>query len=236
MRGSVLTLSCPLGSPRMVGSAPSSPVYESVGWRLADFVSHWLRATDDAYVLRTVSEGIRLEFLERPSLTESLILVTRNAKREAELCHHVEEMVSKEALELAPLPSPGFYSNLFLVPKKSRVLRPVINLKPLNLFIKKEKFKIETTRSIRKALSPGDWVTSIDLKDAYFHILVHPDFRKYLRIVVGGKVFQFQGSAFRTVTSPKGVLSGHRSPGHSTPQTHNSIFICTWTIGSSEPC
>ena len=30
-----------------------------------------------------------------------------------------------------------------------------------------------------------------------------------------------QGSAFRTVTSPKGILSGHRSPGHPTPQTHH---------------
>ena len=139
-----------------------------------------------------VSEGIRLEFLERPPLAESLILFNRNAKREAELCYHVEEMVSKEALDLSPLLSPGFYSNLFLVPKKLGHLKPVINLKPLNLFIKTEKFKMETIRSIRKALFPGDWVTSIDLKDTYFHILVHPEFRKYLRIVIGGKVFQFK--------------------------------------------
>ena len=52
---------------------------------------------------------IRLEFLERPPLAESPILFSRNAKREVELCHHVEEKVdSKEALELAPLPCPGF--------------------------------------------------------------------------------------------------------------------------------
>ena len=180
----------------MVGSAPSSPVYEPVEGRLAAFMSHWPHATDNAYVLRTVSEGIRIEFLERPPLAESLILFTRNAKTEAELCHHVEEIISKEVLELATLPSPGFYSNLFLVPKKSGGLRLVINLKPLNLFTKKEKFKMESTRSIQKELSPGDWVTSIDMKDAYFHILVHPDFRKYLSIVVEGKVFQFKALPF----------------------------------------
>ena len=105
-------------------------------------------------------------------------------------------MVSKEALELAPLPSPGFYSNFFLVPKKSGGLRPVIKLKPLNLFIKKEKFKMETNRSIRKALSPDNWVTSIDLKDVYFYIPVHPDFRKYLWVVVGVKVYQFKAPPF----------------------------------------
>ena len=81
--------------------------------------------------------------------------------------------------------------------KKVRGLEAGYNLKPLNLFIKKEKFKMETTRSIRKALSTSDWVTSIDLKDLYFHILVHPEFRKYLRIVVGGKVFQFKALPFR---------------------------------------
>ena len=109
--------SFPYGSPPMVGCAPSSPVYKPVGGWLADFVSPWLHAAGDAYVLRTVSEGIWLEFLERPPLVESLILFTWNAKRESELCLHMEEMVSKEALELAPLPSPGFYSNIFLVPK-----------------------------------------------------------------------------------------------------------------------
>ena len=56
------------------------------------------------------------------------------------------------------------------MPKKSLGLRLVINIKPLNLFIKKENFKMETTKSIRKALSPGDWVTSIDLKNMYFHL------------------------------------------------------------------
>ena len=62
---------------------------------------------------------------------------------------------------------------------------------------------METTRSIRKALSPGDWVTSINLKDAYFHIPVHPDFRKYLRIVVGGKVFQFKALPFGLSPAPR---------------------------------
>ena len=186
----------PVAVEEGVGPNPFEP-----GGRLAGFVSHWLHATDDTYILQTISEGIQLEFLERSLLGEFPILFTRNAKREAELCHHVEEMVSKEALELAPLPSPGFYSNLFLVPKKSRGLRPVINLKPLNLFIK-EKFKLETTRSIRKALSPGDWVTSIDLKDVYFNVPVHPDFRKYLRVAVGGKVYQFR--ALPSVSHPSG--------------------------------
>ena len=162
-----------------------------------------LHTTDDAYILRTVSEGIRLDFLDRPPLVESPILFSRRAKREAELCHHVEEMVSMKALELAPLPSLGFDNTLFLVPNKSGGLTPVINLKPLNLFVKKEKLKMKTSRYIWKALSPGDWVTSINLKDLYFHSLVHHDYRKYLRIGVGGKAFQIKGLPFGLSPAPK---------------------------------
>ena len=62
---------------------------------------------------------------------------------------------------------------------------------------------METTRSIRKALSPGDWVTSIDLKDAYFHIPVLPDFRKYLRVVVEGKAYQFRALLFGLSPAPR---------------------------------
>ena len=66
-----------------------------------------------------------------------------------------------------------------------------------------KEFKMETTRSIRKALSPGDWVTSINLKDAYFHVPVHPDFRKYLRVAVGGKVYQFRALPFGLSPAPR---------------------------------
>ena len=55
---------------------------------------------------------------------------------------------------------------------------------------------METTRAIQKVLSPGDWVTSIDLKDAYFHMPVHPDFWKFLRVAVWGKVYQFRALPF----------------------------------------
>ena len=38
---------------------------------------------------------------------------------------------------------------------------------------------------------PGEWVTSIDLLDAYLHIPIHPNSRKYLRFCYTSQVFQF---------------------------------------------
>ena len=103
--GSVLTLSCPLGSPTMVGSAPSSPVYEPVGGWLADFVQQLLHATDNAYILQTVSEGIRLEFLERPPLVESPMCGRVVGSQESWAPYHAQALgflVTWAKLELVP--------------------------------------------------------------------------------------------------------------------------------------
>ena len=187
MRRSVLTLSCPPGSPPIVSSAPSSLVYECHRRRLHP--SDGQRGHSVRVLGETTSCGV----------PDTLQPKCKKGGRVMPPCGGDGQQ--------GPRTGPTTISRLLqqplLVPKKSGSLRPVINLKPLNLFIKKEKFKMETTRSIRKALSPGDWVTSIDLKDAYFHIQVHPEFWKYPRIVVGGNVFQFKALPFRLSPAPR---------------------------------
>ena len=54
-------------------------------------------------------------------------------------------------------------------------------LKQAQHFLHIEKFKMETPESIRTSLIPGEWVSSVDLSDAYLHIPIHPNSRKYLR-------------------------------------------------------
>ena len=113
-------------------------------------------------------------------------------------------MISKEAIEeisSRPL-SPGFYGRLFCVPKASGGYRPVLDLSPLNVFLKKIHFRMETVSSIRAAIRPGDWATSIDLRDAYFHVLIHHRFRRWLRFTWKNKIFQFRALPFGLSLAP----------------------------------
>ena len=48
------------------------------------------------------------------------------------------------------------------------------DLSSLNKFFKAEKFKMETPETIGTSLQTGEWVTSINFKDAYFHIPTQP--------------------------------------------------------------
>ena len=112
-------------------------------------------------------------------------------------------LVEKGAVELAPLPSPGFYSQLFVVMKASGSWRPVIDLLLPNLKVLKTSFKMETLQSILLSVQKGDWMVSLDLKDAYLHVPIHPDSHKYLRFVAFGRVYQFKTLCFGLSTAPR---------------------------------
>ena len=122
--------------------------------------------------------GVPITFLGSPPLSPKPIQFQsyqRNSERFKVLDSEIADIKEKQAIEEVLSPDPGFYSRMFVVPKASGGFRPVIDLSPLNKFIKTTKFKMETPRSVLAAIREGDWMVSIDLKDAYFHIPIHPE-------------------------------------------------------------
>ena len=74
---------------------------------------------------------------------------------------------------------PGHYSNIFAVPKPGGNWRLVINLKPLNEFILKKTFNMETARDVRTLLKRNDFGAVVDLTDAYYTVKLHEDSHKH---------------------------------------------------------
>ena len=115
----------------------------------------------------------------------------------------VQALISKQAVELVHNPeSPGFYGRLFVVPKASGGWRPVLDLSTLNSYLVQRHFRMETASSIRDSIRPRDWVVSVDLKDAYFHLLIHRADRKFLRFTWQGKIYQFRAVPFDLSPAP----------------------------------
>ena len=112
-------------------------------------------------------------------------------------------LVEKGAVELAPLPSPVFYSRLFLVWKTSGSWRSVIDLSVLNLSLSKTPFKIETLASVLLLVRQGDWMVSLNLKEAYLQVPIHLDSRKFLRFLAFDRVYQFCALCFGLSTAPQ---------------------------------
>lgn len=88
------------------------------------------------------------------------------------------------------------------MPKVTGGWRPVLDLSTLNKFLQRKPFRMETASSIRESMHPGDWAVSIDLKDAYFQILIHPRDRRWLRFVWKETVYQFRALPFGLSPAP----------------------------------
>lgn len=176
-----------------------------VGGRLQFFWHVWVSKFHDKTVTDILRKGYLIPFLQLPALSPVPIPFASyqpGSQKFQVLDQLVSEMLTKCAIELVPSPSPGFYSRLFVVPKASGGWRPVIDLSPLNKFIRKERFTMESPHSVLLSLRQGDWLTSIDLKDAYFHVPIHPSHRRYLRFQWQGATYQFRALCFGLSTAP----------------------------------
>ena len=139
----------------------------------------WREFTSDPWNLQAVS-GYHLEFETTPHQV-NLPKFPKFTKRETALIEsEIRKLISKGAVtELSPCDD-EFISTVFLVPKKTGDFRPVINLKPLNQFVEKIHFKMDNIRMALNCISPGDFMVSIDLKDAFFSVPIFQPHRRYL--------------------------------------------------------
>ena len=188
-----------------VSNVPNVAQSPPVGARLQNFWETWLDLGARPKTIQNLREGYTLPFRNRPKLTRfpTVISCYANPHRNSYLLEALHQLIDKNAIELVQNPtSLEFFNRLFLVPKPNNKWRPILDLSKLNLFLKVEKFKMETPETIRTSLQQGEWVTSVDFKDAYFHIPIQEQSRKYLRFHIQGRNYQFKALPFGLSTAP----------------------------------
>ena len=170
---------------------------------------HWQAWRDrgaEPWVVEMLRVGYCLPFLSTPPLSNVPIPMpsySPTSIKGAALEEVALGLIAKGAVELAPLPSPGFYSRLFVVWTTSGSWRPVIDLSHLIRFVDVSPFQMETIQSVLLSVRQGDWMASIDLKEAYLQVPVHPASRPFLRFVFRDTVYQFKALCFGLSTAPQ---------------------------------
>lgn len=176
-----------------------------VGGRLLEFSQAWEASTSDKWVLSTIQQGYLIEFHRPPH--DHFVPSPRSPRHKK---HHLMQKAIQHLLEIGaiePVPSSdvfkGCYSVLFIVPKKDGSWRAVLDLKWVNKFITKRRFRMETLRSILDSLRHLDFLVSLDLREAYLHIPIHPSHRRFLRFCYHNNHFQYRALPFGLSSAPR---------------------------------
>ena len=179
-----------------LGTAP-------VGAALTACIHKWEQISTPTTILAIIRQGYLLPFIKG-----KFPPVTQNPQeykigQEEQVAVELLKLQEKEAIEeVLPPYGPGFYNLLFVVPKQPEGWRPVLNVRALNEYVTKVNFKMETSNTVQVALADAKWAVTLDLKDAFFHIPMHPKARPFLRFMSQNKVWQFKVPPFGLTVAP----------------------------------
>uniref|UniRef100_A0A8D0H863 Lamina-associated polypeptide 2 alpha C-terminal domain-containing protein n=1 Tax=Sphenodon punctatus TaxID=8508 RepID=A0A8D0H863_SPHPU len=114
--------------------------------RLLDFSPVWEASVSDAWVRECIAQGYAIELSSPPPNKLLPSPVSNRPQKHQAMLQEIHQLHSIGAIELVPPEQQrqGFYSILFLVPKKSGEWRAVLDLKCLNRRVRKRRFCMET--------------------------------------------------------------------------------------------
>jgi hypothetical protein len=116
----------------------------------------------------------------------------------------IQTLLKKAAMKAVQPAENQLISSLFLVEKvqSNGEYRPIINLKPLKRFGEEWSFKMEGLPVVCSLIEPNNFTLKLDLTDAYYSVPVYPEYRRFLRFVFNGKIFEIQCLPFGLKSAP----------------------------------
>ena len=115
----------------------------------------------------------------------------------------IRSFLSKHIIEKSHFEPGQVISPIFIRPKKeSGKFCVIFNLHALNEYVAYHKFKMDTLQSAISLMKPG-FMTSIDLRDAYYSYPGSPTYRKYFKFIWRDQLYQFTCLPMGLSSSPR---------------------------------
>ena len=141
----------------------------------ADFAA-WKDLTNDRVILSDVL-GARIELSYNPS-QHRLPGHAFNEYEYSVVHQEIQKLIQKGVIMKVKYAPGQIVSGIFLLPKKDGTFRLLLNVKSFNEFVTHHHFKMDSLQTIIKLVTPNCFMTSIDIKNAYYPIPVKSEDRK----------------------------------------------------------
>ena len=167
--------------------------------QISYYLKEWANITSDPYILRIVSGDV-IDF-NQPLESQHKYKENSISRQHASLIkQEISSLLCKNVIKVCTHEKEELISPIFCVPKKDGKVRLILNLKKLNSFVSYHHFKMETIHSILAMITSNCWMASVDLKDAYYSVRIHPSYQQYLKFI-------YEGSLYAYTVYPNGLAS-----------------------------
>ena len=156
-------------------------------------------------ILEILEDGAPLLFPGRPPPRRRVQQLPWSKQTEQILRQYVSDGLASGLLKRCP-PNPQAFrvtSPVYAIPKKEPgKFRIILDLRYVNLYQQAPRFRMEGLRTVRTVIQPHDWMTKIDLKDAFHHPLHSPQATKYVAFTFLGQDYEYQALSMGSASSP----------------------------------
>ena len=135
--------------------------------------------------------GEKIELMNQVPQQAGYQVNSLNKEHVPEIKNEIQKLLSKGVIVDSHHEIGDYISPIFSVPKSDGSIRLILNLKKFNEFVKFTHFKMENIHTILGLVTPGCWMASIDLKDAYYSVKIHPQYQKYLKFTYANQLYMY---------------------------------------------
>ena len=166
-------------------------VQEFKGGRLSHYTPFWKEITRDKMILNIIEEGLKIEFENYPVQFAVPKVYKFDNDKFHKIDQEIQKYLAKQIIEPAMSEEGQFISNIFAEDKSDHGVIIILDLSDLNEYVIDRHFKMENIEMIKTLIDQNCFMASLDWKDAYYSVKIHPEHRKYLRFYWKGILYQF---------------------------------------------
>ena len=190
-------------TPRVSPPPPShSDSLTTSAGNLGRYAFNWSFVTNNSFILNIINSGYKIQ-LSHSNLFIPPVLSKPSKLKLPIVKFELEKLINSGAVSKC-LPSAfDVVSRIFTVPKSTGGHRLIIDLSILNLHVHKVPFKMEDKEVLKTLISPNDFLVSLDLKNAFHLVPLHPESKYLTTFELDNQRYHFNVLPFGLTSSPR---------------------------------